>query len=152
MSLPLYFLYKSVTWCQEMQMESWTFGTGRPPSSTTESRLTTKSASAPCGIHTKPPRLSPVAGTGKSSFGTKVCVSLKDRWRWFFQFTLFFCENLQDWYPVLLCQCLSLPDIQSYVQVRLITNDKNTPGNIFSETILICVINVFLSMFWQTTQ
>lgn len=58
-------------WCLETQTESWTSGTGRPPNFTTGSRLMTRCASAPCGIHTRPPRSSPAAGTDRSNSGTR---------------------------------------------------------------------------------
>ena len=41
----------------------------------------TRCASAPCGIHMKPPRSSPAAGTDKSNSGTRsvlVCVFVSD--------------------------------------------------------------------------
>lgn len=60
-----------VMWCLETRTESWTSGTGRPPNFTTGSRLTTRCASAPCGIHTRPPRSSPAAGTDRSNSGTR---------------------------------------------------------------------------------
>lgn len=74
-----------VMWCLETRTESWTSGTGRPPNFTTGSRLTTRCASAPCGIHTRPPRSSPAAGTDRSNSGTRPVASgegAAEVWRW----------------------------------------------------------------------
>lgn len=59
------------TWCQEMQMESWTFGIGKPPSCTTGSKPMIRFASAPCGTHMKHLRSSLVVGMDRSNFGIK---------------------------------------------------------------------------------
>lgn len=67
-----FFSLSSVTWCLAMQTGSWTSGTGRPPSCTTELKHMTKCASALSGTHTRPLRSSPAAGTDRSSCGTKM--------------------------------------------------------------------------------
>lgn len=59
-------------WCLAMQMGSWTSGTGRPPSFTTELKHMTKCVSVLSGIHTRPPRSSPAAGMDRSNYGTKM--------------------------------------------------------------------------------
>lgn len=93
-------------WCQEMQMESSTFGIGRPPSCTTGSKLTIRCASAPCGIHMKRPRSSLAVGMGRSNCGIRsVCGRL-------------FLETERDWLSPGFCErCLSeshKTGIQSY--------------------------------------
>lgn len=70
LSVPSYFLCAAM-WCQVTQMESSISGTGRPPSSTTGSKLTTRCALALCGTLMKPPKSSRAVGTGRSNSGIR---------------------------------------------------------------------------------